>query len=84
MLSYFFTGRVGPNYFRKPAFMISKWKAAKAVAESDKAFAESILSLLEWLKKAVETGRMSDDEATQYFTKEFERRQNQIISRPQP
>ena len=53
-------------------------EAIKSTAESQKAFDESISSLLKWLQIAVEAGRMSQDEANQYFKEESERRKNQV------
>ena len=55
----------------------SRSKAMQSIAESQKAFDESISSLVKWLHEAVIAGFMSKDEATQYFKEESERRKNQ-------
>ena len=47
---------------------------AKMQAEADKSFDESITSLLQMLKQATEDGRMSHDEANEYFKQQLNKR----------
>ena len=47
---------------------------AKMRSEADKAFDESMTSLLQMLKQAVEDERMSHDEANQYFKEQLDKR----------
>lgn len=47
---------------------------AKSQAEADKAFDESMISLLQMLKQATEDDRMSNDEANEYFKQQLNKR----------
>lgn len=47
---------------------------AKMQAEADKAFDDSMISLLQMLKQATEDERMSRDEANEYFKQQLNKR----------
>ena len=53
-------------------------KINKELAEADKAFDESISTLILWLEKAVEVKYMNYEEAKKEFKAELERREQQM------
>ena len=56
---------------------IRRSEAIKSMAESQKAFDESINSLVKWLHEATAAGFISKAKAAEYFKEESERRKNQ-------
>ena len=59
--------------------IIDKLEAAKKIAEADISFHEATISLVEMLKKGVESGFMTPEEASERFNEEYERRTVQMI-----
>ena len=64
---------------KKITVIIDKLEAAKKIAEADISFHKSTISLVEMLKKGVESGFMTPEEASERFNKEYERRAAQMI-----
>ena len=63
----------------KKKMIIDKLEAAKEIAEADISFHEATISLVEMLKKGVESGFMTPEEASERFNEEYERRTVQMI-----
>ena len=55
-------------------FAKTQAETAKMQAEADKTFDESMTTLLQMLKQAVEDDRMSHDEANEYFKEQLDKR----------